>query len=130
MSIFKDQADFMTLANQSLAVGRTSQADMYATLIGEESLEFAETQYHNYVGHSTDPIKEALDIIVVAAGYLNTVLGPDKAQLAWNLVHETNLAKLKGNVEKREDGKVVVSREWKEAMKKKLKEDLLALEAQ
>jgi hypothetical protein len=128
MSIFKDQADFMTLASQSLGVGRTSQADMYATLITEESLEFAETQYHDYVGHITDDIKEALDVIVVASGYLNTVLGPDKAQMAWNLVHETNLAKLKGNVEKREDGKVIVSKEWKEAMKKKLKEDLLALQ--
>lgn len=127
MSIFKDQADFMSLADQNLGVGTTQQADMYATLITEESLEFAETQYHGYIGHKTDAIKEALDVIVVAAGYLNTVLGPDKAQAAWNLVHETNLAKLKGNVEKREDGKVVVSKEWKEAMKKKLKEDLLAL---
>lgn len=130
MSIFKDQADFMTLANQSLGVGRTSQADMYATLIGEESSEFVETQYFDNTGHITEDVKEAIDVIVVAVGYLNTVLGPDKAQRAWNLVHETNLAKLKGNVEKREDGKVVVSREWKEAMKKKLKEDLLALEAQ
>jgi len=128
MSIFKDQADFMALANQNLGVGYTGQADMYATLITEESLEFAETQYHTYVGHSTDPVKEALDVIVVAAGFLNTVLGPDNAQKAWNLVHESNLAKLKGNVEKRADGKVVVSKEWKEAMKKKLKEDLLALE--
>lgn len=127
MSIFKDQADFMALASQDLNVGVTNQADMYATLITEESLEFAETQQHGYDGHSTDPVKEALDVIVVAAGYLNTVLGPDRAQLAWNLVHETNLAKLQGNVEKREDGKVVVSKEWKEAMKKKLKEDLLVL---
>jgi len=128
MSIFKDQADFMTLASQDLDVGRTKQADLYATLITEESLEFAETQYHNYSGHRTDDIKEALDIIVVAAGYLNTVLGAGKAQAAWNFVHETNLAKLKGSVEKRADGKVVVSKEWKDAMKAKLKEDLLALE--
>ena len=127
MSIFKDQADFMSLAHQSINVGLSNQADMYATLITEESLEFAETQQYGYDGHRTDPVKEALDVIVVAAGYLNTVLGPDKAQRAWNLVHESNLAKLKGTVEKREDGKVVVSREWKDAMKKKLKEDLLAL---
>jgi predicted HAD superfamily Cof-like phosphohydrolase len=129
MSIFKDQADFMALANQDLNVGRSKQADMYVTLIAEESFEFAETQYADYVGHITDDIKEALDVIVVAAGYLNTILGPDKAQAAWNLVHETNLAKLKGTVEKREDGKVVMSKEWKEAMKKKLKEDLMTLEA-
>jgi len=129
MSIFKDQADFMALANQDLNVGRSKQADMYVTLIAEESFEFAETQYPDYVGHVTDDIKEALDVIVVAAGYLNTILGPDKAQAAWNLVHETNLAKLKGTVEKREDGKVVMSKEWKEAMKKKLKEDLMTLEA-
>ncbi len=129
MSIFKDQADFMSFASQDLNVGRTKQADLYATLITEESLEFSETQYHGYVGPVTDDVKEALDVIVVAAGYLNTVLGPDKAQAAWNLVHETNLAKLKGSIEKRADGKVVVSKEWKDAMKKKLKEDLLALEA-
>lgn len=129
MSIFKDQADFMTLANQSLAVGRAGQADLYATLIKEEFDEFWETQDHAYVGLDADDIKEALDVIVVAAGYLNTVLGPDKAQAAWNLVHETNLAKLTGDVEKRADGKVIVTKEWKNAMKKKLKEDLLALEA-
>ena len=128
MSIFKDQADFMTIANQDLEAGLTKQADMYATLVKEEFNEFWETQQPIYPGHPTDDIKEALDIIVVAAGYLNTVLGPTKAQAAWNLVHETNLAKLKGSVEKRADGKVVVSKEWKEAMKKKLKEDLLALE--
>jgi len=129
MSIFKDQADFMTLANQSLAVGRAGQADLYATLIKEEFDEFWETQQPGYDGHRTDDIKEAQDILVVTLGYLNTVLGPDKAQAAWNLVHETNLAKLTGAVEKRADGKVIVTKEWKDAMKKKLKEDLLALEA-
>lgn len=129
MSIFKDQADFMTLASQDLNVGRTKQADLYATLIKEEFDEFWETQQPGYVGHITDDIKEAQDILVVTLGYLNTVLGPDKAQAAWNLVHETNLAKLKGSVEKRADGKVVVSKEWKDAMKAKLKEDLLALES-
>lgn len=129
MSIFKDQADFMALANQSLAAGRAGQADLYATLIKEEFDEFWETQQPGYDGHRTDDIKEAFDILVVTAGYLITVLGPDKAQVVWNLGHETNLAKLTGGAEKRADGKVIVTKEWKEAMKKKLKEDLLALES-
>lgn len=127
MSIFKDQADFMALANQNINAGFTGQADLYATLIKEEFNEFWETQQVGYYGHPTDAIKEAFDILVVAAGYLVTVLGPEKAQTVWNLGHETNLAKLTGAIEKREDGKVVVSKEWKEAMKAKLKEDLVAL---
>lgn len=127
MSIFNDQADFMAQANQNIHVGFTGQADLYATLTKEEFNEFWEAQSAGYDGHVTDTIKEALDIIVVAAGYLVTVLGANGAQKAWDLVHETNLAKLRGNVEKREDGKVVVSKEWKEAMKAKLKEDLYDL---
>lgn len=127
MNIFIDQANFMSQANQNIGAGFTGQADLYATLTKEEFKEFWDAQSAGYAGHVTDPIKEALDIIVVAAGYLVTVLGVEKSQKAWDLVHATNLAKLKGNVEKREDGKVVVSKEWKEAMKAKLKEDLYDL---
>ena len=127
MSIFKDQANFMTLANQDLDVGMSQQADLYATLVCEESREFLETQAVDYDGPITDMIKEALDVIVVATGFLNTVIGPEKAQAAWNLVHESNLAKLTGGVQKRDDGKVVVSKEWKDAMKQKLKDDLILL---
>lgn len=127
MSIFEDQANFMAQANQGIGVGFTGQADLYATLGKEEFHEFWETQQIGYDGHPTDAIKEAVDRLVVTLGYLITVLGVEKSQKAWDLVHATNLAKLQGNVEKREDGKVVVSKEWREAMKVKLKEDLAAL---
>ena len=124
---FRDQEQFMKAASQDVKAGFTNQADLYAALIKEEFMEFWETQEQGYDGHETDAIKEAIDILVVTIGWLNTVLGPLKAGTAWQLVHETNIAKVTGNLMKRDDGKVIVSKEFKEELKAKLKKDLIEL---
>lgn len=104
------------------------QRDLYANLIEEEASEFMETQHPDYVNlYIADDIKEAVDVIVVAAGYLISSLGVEGAQKAWNLVHESNLAKVSGVVEKREDGKILKNDEYKKTAKLKLMDALAEL---
>lgn len=126
MSIFKDQADFMLLAGQ-LTDGKTSrfkQAGLYVSLIEEETKEF---DLATYQASMVNEVKEAVDILVVTAGYLITVLGEVGAQKAWNAVHESNMAKVQGNVEKRDDGKVLKNNEYKAIAKEKMMKELKVL---
>lgn len=137
MSIFKDQWDFMQLGGQTavlradmdidLVDGAVKQLMLYSKLVAEEAEEFAEATLEEFEGDIMADIKEAVDVIVVAAGYLVTRLGHDGAQKAWNLVHETNLAKVRGGAEKREDGKILQNKEYKEKLKAKLMDDLAEL---
>lgn len=128
MSIFLDQQDFMKAGGQVVEKLSIEQRDLYAKLIEEEASEFMETQDQGYAGQFiADDIKEAVDVIVVAAGYLISSLGVEGAQKAWNLVHESNLAKVSGVVEKREDGKILKNDEYKKTAKLKLMDALAEL---
>ena len=126
MSIFKDQKDFMVAAKQTVYGNDTQQADLYARLIEEEAAEFAEASAVDIFFHDglADTVKEAVDVIVVAAGFLISAIGPEKAQQAWNLVHEANLAKTGAGMEKRDDGKVIQNPHYKAEIKARLKSDL------
>lgn len=121
MSIFKDQWDFMQLGGQT-EIGSEQQSALYAELVQEEYTEFLDAEFT-----SVEEIKEAVDILVVTAGFLISRFGVEGAQKAWNLVHETNLAKVRNGAEKREDGKILQNDEYKQVLKKKLMEDLEAL---
>lgn len=131
MGIFEDQHDLMTLAGQfpgdDLPIGQHAEAwasvqALYGgKLVPEECGEFALSL------DSSDPvesIKEAFDVIVVATGYLLAVLPPEKVQQGWNLVHESNLAKVRNGAIKREDGKFLQTPEYKKELKAKLMADL------
>lgn len=122
MSIFQDQAKFMQRGEQNTESRDTTQAAMYADLMREESSEFRETQDPYYVGRPSDDVKEAVDVIVVAAGYLVSLLGADGAQVAWDLVVAANHRKLDGPIIKRGDGKILQTPEYKA----KVKADLAA----
>lgn len=122
MSIFLDQQDFMRLGGQEVNARTLEQVHLYAELIKEESKEFIVAHW-SYVGFEEE-VKEAVDVIVVAAGYLISMLGAEGAQKAWNAVHESNLSKVAGSVEKREDGKILKSEEYKKIAKAKLMTEL------
>ena len=126
MSIFKDQRDFMVAAKQTVYGNDTQQAELYTRLIEEEAGEFAEACAVDVFFHDglAETVKEAVDVIVVAAGYLISAIGPEKAQQAWNLVHEANLAKTGAGMEKREDGKVIQNPHYKAEIKAKLSKAL------
>jgi hypothetical protein len=116
MSILLDQTDFMAAAGQKIAAD-VGQTKLYAELVREECAEFAETQQLGYVGKPTDEIKEICDVLVVSAGFLISRLGHTAAQLAWTAVWESNMAKTKGKLEKREDGKLLQNADYKAVAK-------------
>ena len=125
--IFGDQGDFMRKGEQKTDTPDNDQADLYADLIQEETDEFLEAHYALLEEEPEASIKEAVDIIVVAVGYLISKLGVNNAQEAWRLVHASNLRKLEGSVEKREDGKILKNAEGKAERKAQLLADLKAL---
>ena len=128
MSIFLDQADFMELGGQTVDRLHLEQVFLYENLIKEESNEFTESIESSLgVSVANESVKEAVDVIVVAAGYLISVLGADGAQKAWDAVHESNLAKVAGAVEKRDDGKILKNEDYKKVAKAKLMAVLEAL---
>lgn len=108
--LFNDQRAFMRLAGQIIDKFDAKQSQLYLTLIEEEFHELKESVEK---GDIVNSIKEACDLIVVTLGYLLS-LGLRKAELAWIIVHKGNMDKVSGpSVEKRDDGKVVKSPEWK-----------------
>ena len=125
--ILKDQEMLLVEFGQDVNGGAEEQASMYATLIAEEAGEFLETQAIGFDGGPEQEIKEAVDVIVVAAGFLISKLGEQGARKAWNAVLESNLAKVAGGVTTREDGKVLQNSEYKKVAKAKMLEQLRAL---
>jgi predicted HAD superfamily Cof-like phosphohydrolase len=123
MSIFLDQADFMKLGGQKVSERDDEQAHLYATFICDEAEEF-EAAHWEFGHEKAEEVKEAVDVIVVAAGFLITLLGVEGAQKAWNAVHESNLAKAVGGVEKRADGKILQNAEYKKIAKAKMMAEL------
>ena len=122
--ILNDQRDFMIAANQFVheqCNTKNVQSDLYGNLVCEE---FNELEGAN----STDEfIKELCDLLVVSSGLLISMIGYEKAEKAWALVHASNMAKTTGTIEKREDGKVLKSAEWKAEVKEKLMNDIREL---
>lgn len=102
MSIFKQQAEFMTACGQTVDKNNEAQVELYSSLIDEEMNEF---------WLARDPendLKELMDCLVVLIGY-----GLSKGwdlDGAWEEVWKSNMSKIDpetGKVIKREDGKVL-----------------------
>ena len=119
VDIFDLQSEFMDKSGQIINGFVDSQATLYSNLIQEELDEFYAENYHDHAS-----AKEACDIIVVASGYLISLLGVEKAKRAYRLVHDSNMSKLQGKIEKREDGKVLKNDLYKKQVKEKLMSDL------
>lgn len=122
--ILNDQKEFMLAAGQFVheqAGIANVQIDLYSALVDEEYEEIMEASDFN------EFVKETCDLLVVTAGMLISMIGYEKAEKAWELVHASNMAKTTGTVEKREDGKVLKSAEWKAEIKEKLMKDIQEL---
>ena len=121
MSIFEDQFNFMTVARQT----EFDSTSLYCSLVAEEYREWDSVNGELIELH--EDVKETVDLIVVATGYLISLLGnAEKAQKSWNLVHATNMAKAEAG-QKRDDGKVIQHDEYKKVLKAKLMADLREL---
>ena len=119
--VFLDQADFMRDGGQVVGYD-VDQARLYATLVNEEYQELVEAIDSN---NMVDIIKEAMDLIVVVAGLVNST--GVNGEAAWDIVWRANMAKVSGVVEKREDGKILKNDEYKKAVKAKQQKELEAL---
>ena len=124
MNIFELQQDFMSAAGQETKQYNKEQVNLYEKLIDEEAKEFLDAAYDDYAEFT---IKEACDVIVVASGYLISMLGADNASEAYNIVHQNNIAKVTGKIEKRADGKILKGDTNKAERKAKMMGDLLEL---
>lgn len=125
--ILNDQKEFMLAAGQFVheqANTANVQSDLYGRLVIEEQREMYLAAQDEDI---CEFIKEACDCIVVTAGMLISMIGYEKAEKAWELVHASNMAKTTGVIEKREDGKVLKSAEWKAEIKSKLMQDIQEL---
>lgn len=120
MSIFADQIKFMTWGSQTVDIFNANQLGLYVDLITEEYDEFSFAIRHEDVAHQ---IKEAVDLLVVVAGFLIS-MGID-AEEAWNIVHTNNLLKVSEKVERDANGKIMksdASKHRKVIMMQKLQE--------
>lgn len=116
-SIWDDQAKFMLAGNQGVCEFLPSQVMLYQDLIVEEAGEFGDVlKQINQCSTSSeenelvpDAIKEAIDLIVVVAGWL--ISNGIDPQAAWDIVHANNMAKVAEKVEKDENGKIKKSPE-------------------
>lgn len=105
-SIFSDQKSFMQHGKQTAGEYNEQQMMLYEMLIDEEASEFFSACNNNEP--LENQIKEAIDCIVVLAGWLHsTGINPGTA---WNLVHINNMMKVDGNITKNADGKINKSR--------------------
>lgn len=105
MTVFKDQATFMTACDQSVGTYNEAQYKLYCNLIEEELSELHEA---NEANDKVEALDALIDLTVVVAGALHS-LGVDAAG-AWNEVIRSNMSKVDpetGKVIKREDGKVL-----------------------
>ena len=105
MSIFTDQATFMTACDQVVGEYNADQYELYINLITEEVNELATAIEDN---DGVEQLDALLDIITVCCGALHS-LGVD-ADGAWAEVVRSNLSKLDpltGHVIKRADGKIL-----------------------
>lgn len=107
LSIFKDQAEFLTAGEKQYPTADSNELDLSACLVEEEYNEWVDEEDYACCGNCND-IKEILDLIYVSAQYLNVRIGPEKAQELWDRLHENNMSKcINGKLVKRSDGKIL-----------------------
>lgn len=106
MKIFKDQRKFMKAGNQSVGVYSDKQKMLYEDLIQEETKEFLDAVLDEPLANQ---VKEANDILVVVAGWLQSV-GVD-ANTCWNAVYQNNMLKVANPPIKDEKSKIQKSPE-------------------
>lgn len=129
--IFPDQYNFMLAGGQSVGRYDWQQMKLYRDLIKEEHEELEEsiTNMDNFHGSTPEAmaevLKEAIDLIVVTAGFIESMgVDPDAA---WIAVWESNMSKVTCGGERREDGKILKSPEYKATAKAALMAKLVAL---
>ena len=108
--VFRDQAEFMANAGMPREACSRFLADFWKRLIDEEHAELGAALA---VGSTEEILREAIDVVYVVAGLLNS-LNLDGTQ-AWRRIHEANMAKVSGTIRRRSDGKIMKPDGWRRA---------------
>ena len=113
MTMFHDQAQFMTACDQSVGTPNKAQYELYMRLIEEELDEL----YEAYQNSDREGMLDAItDIMVVKIGCGLSDFRVDQLQDAWDEVIASNMSKIDpqtGKVTKRNDGKVLKPNTYK-----------------
>lgn len=110
MSVFDDQAKFMTACDQTVGKENFRQFELYLDLIQEELGELLEAVDDS---DNVEVFDALLDIIVVCIGAGHSLGLP--MQAGWEEVVRSNMAKIDpttGLVRRREDGKILKPEGW------------------
>ena len=108
MSVFDDQAMFMRACGQTVGEKNQAQFKLYVELIKEEVKELEDAE------NFPDVFDALLDIITVCIGAGHSAGFPMVE--GWDAVVLSNLRKIDpetGNVQRREDGKILKPASWK-----------------
>jgi predicted HAD superfamily Cof-like phosphohydrolase len=110
MSVFDDQAKFMTACGQTVNENNPDQFELYLNLIREEATELFDAVGTNRKSEMFDAL---LDIIVVCIGAGLSAGFP--MQKGWDEVIRSNMDKVDpetGYVRRRSDGKILKPENW------------------
>jgi predicted HAD superfamily Cof-like phosphohydrolase len=109
LNIFEDQAGFMELAEQTIDKLDREQADRYVHHCNEE---FNELLAAEASGDQVELLDALTDLIVVSAGALISLVGPERAEGCWDAVYSANLRKVSGGRVYRPDGQLGKPEGW------------------
>ena len=104
---FLDQAKFMRLCGQTVAVENVDQYALYLNLIKEEVQELEDSRTRE------GDLDALIDILVVTIGAIHSA--GFNGEAAWQEVMRTNFAKVDpvtGKIRKRGDGKILKPDDW------------------
>jgi predicted HAD superfamily Cof-like phosphohydrolase len=121
VTVFNDQAIFMKACGQTVGERNPEQFKLYKDLIGEEVNEFFDAVDR---GDQVEIFDALLDIIVVCAGAGHSLGFP--MEQGWDAVQASNMRKVNpatGQVDRRDDGKVLKREGWRPPNLKRLLED-------
>jgi predicted HAD superfamily Cof-like phosphohydrolase len=99
----------MELAEQTIDELDREQADRYVHHVQEE---FNELLHAEASGDPIERLDALTDLIVVAAGALISLVGPERAAGCWDAVHAANMRKVGGGRVYRPDGQIGKPDNW------------------
>lgn len=108
-TMFQKTAEFSTAADQPYPSNSPKVVHQSTDLVHEEYSEWSEESPYGASGNLND-LKECLDLIYACSQYMNSAVGPEKAELLFSALHTHNMEKcVEGKIIKSPTGKIIKS---------------------
>ena len=105
--VFKLQEDFLKAAN----INEDTVADIVG--LGDKLVCEEYKEWEDEDPETEGDLKESIDLMYVLCQYLISTYGRENAEEAFLRVHQNNLAKVQGKIQRRGDGKVEKNMNYK-----------------